>query len=375
MTDEPEDAVEPCSTSPQQAEDAVEHGSTSPRRSGEDAVDLRSDTVTRPSETMREAAAAAEVGDDVYGEDPTVNDLEARAADLLGTADALYFPSGTMANQTAVRVHTDRGQEVVCDRWSHVYNYEVTGLAEHASVQPRPVDAERGIPTPEQVREAYVEPGSHHAAGTGLLVLENTHNHRGGLAIAPGAVDAAAEAAHDLGVPVHLDGARLWNAAVAHDVDPARYTREVDTVFVALSKGLGAPVGSILGGDESFVAEARSVRKLMGGGMRQAGIVAAPAIESLDNVDRLADDHDNAATLAAGLAELDGVDVTTPETNIVIADVAGLGLDADGARSRLREAGLLATDMGETRVRMVTHWDVDAADVERAVERAHSALT
>jgi threonine aldolase len=207
----------------------------------EDAVDLRSDTVTRPSETMREAAAAAEVGDDVYGEDPTVNDLEARAADLLGTADALYFPSGTMANQTAVRVHTDRGQEVVCDRWSHVYNYEVTGLAEHASVQPRPVDAERGIPTPEQVREAYVEPGSHHAAGTGLLVLENTHNHRGGLAIAPGAVDAAAEAAHDLGVPVHLDGARLWNAAVAHDVDPARFTREVDSVFVALSKGLGAP--------------------------------------------------------------------------------------------------------------------------------------
>jgi threonine aldolase len=341
----------------------------------DDVVDLRSDTVTRPSDAMREAAAAAEVGDDVYGEDPTVNELEARAADLLGTEDALYFPSGTMANQTAVRVHTDRGQEVVCDRWSHVYNYEVTGLAEHASVQPRVVDAERGTPTPREVRDAYVEPGSHHSPGTGLLVLENTHNHRGGLAIDPAAIDDAAATAHELDLTVHLDGARLWNAAVAHGVDPARFTREVDTVFVALSKGLGAPVGSVLAGGENVVAAARDVRKLLGGGMRQAGIVAAPAIEALGNVDRLAGDHEHARTLADGLAEVDGVDVTPPETNIVIADVAGLGLDADEARARLRREGVLATDMGETRVRMVTHWDLDGDDVAAAVDRVQAALS
>jgi threonine aldolase len=280
-----------------------------------------------------------------------------------------------MANQTAVRVHTDRGQEVVCDRWSHVYNYEVTGLAEHSSVQPRVVDAERGTPTPAEVRDAYVEPGSHHSPGTGLLVLENTHNHRGGLAIDPAAIDDAAATAHELDLTVHLDGARLWNAAVAHGVDPARFTREVDTVFVALSKGLGAPVGSVLAGGENVVAAARDVRKLLGGGMRQAGIVAAPAIEALGNVDRLAGDHEHARTLADGLAEVDGVDVTPPETNIVIADVAGLGLDADEARARLRREGVLATDMGETRVRMVTHWDVDDGDVAAAVERAQAALS
>jgi len=339
-----------------------------------DAIDLRSDTVTRPSDAMRAAAADAAVGDDVYGEDPTVDELEARAADLLGTEAALYFPTGTMANQTAIRVHTDRGQEVICDRWSHVYNYEVTGMAEHASVQPRAVDADRGVPTPEQVRAAYVEPGSHHAPGSGLAVLENTHNHRGGLAIAPGKIDAAAAAASDRGLPVHLDGARLWNAAVAHGVEPARFTRDVDSVFVALSKGLGAPVGSLLAGDAAFVEAARDVRKLMGGGMRQVGVIAAPALEALGNVDRLAEDHEHARRLADALADVDGVDVTPPETNIVIADVAGMGLDADAARARLREAGVLATDMGETRVRLVTHRDVDGEDVETAVERVHAAL-
>jgi threonine aldolase len=340
----------------------------------DDAIDLRSDTVTRPSDAMREAAAAADVGDDVYAEDPTVNELQDSAAEMLGMEAALYFPTGTMANQTAVRVHTDRGQEVICDDWSHVYNYEVTGMAEHSSVQPRSFDADRGTPTPEQVEDAYVEPGSHHAPGSGLLVLENTHNHRGGLAIAPDAIDEAATAGRDLGLPVHLDGARLWNAAVAHDVAPARFTREVDSVFVALSKGLGAPVGSLLAGDEAFVEAARNVRKLLGGGMRQAGMVAAPALAALDNVDRLAEDHAHARTLAAGLSAIDGVDVVGPETNIVIADVAGLGLDAETARARLREAGVRATQMGETRVRVVTHWDVDEDDVAAAVDRIQAAL-
>lgn len=338
-------------------------------------IDLRSDTVTKPDETMRQAAAEAEVGDDVYGEDPTVNELEAEAADLLGTEAALFTPTGTMANQIAVRVHTDRGQEVICDERAHVYNYEVSGLAEHAAVQPRPVDAgERGILPPEQIREAYVEPGSHHAPGTGLLVLENTHNARGGVAIAPERIDAAAEAAQDLGLPVHLDGARLWNAAVAHDVRPARYIREIDSVFVALSKGLGAPVGSILAGGEEFIEEARNVRKLLGGGMRQAGVIAAPALEGLSNVDRLAEDHVYARLLAEGLAETDGLEVTPPETNIVIADVSGLGMDVYEFGEICRGAGVACTDMGEYRARFVTHWDVDREDIETAVERVTEAL-
>ncbi|PSP79169.1 low specificity L-threonine aldolase [Halobacteriales archaeon QS_1_68_20] len=334
----------------------------------EDAIDLRSDTVTRPSAAMREAAADAEVGDDVYGEDPTINDLQARAADLLGTEAALYFPSGTMANQAAIRVHVDRGQEVLCDRWSHVYNYEVSGLAQHAAAQPRPVDGDRGVPSPEQIEDAYVEPGSHHAPGTGLVALENTHNHRGGLAIDPERIDDAARAARDLGLPVHLDGARLWNAAVARDVPVERYGREVDTVMVALSKGLGAPVGSILAGPEDVIAAARDVRKLLGGGMRQAGIVAAPGIEALSNVDRLAEDHENAQVLAEGLAGIEGLSVTDPETNIVIADVSETGMDVHEFGDRCREAGVLHTDMGEYRARFVTHWDVTREDVETAVD-------
>ncbi len=339
-----------------------------------DAIDLRSDTVTRPSDAMRAAAADADVGDDVYGEDPTINDLQARAADLLGTEAALYFPSGTMANQATIRVHADRGQEVICDRWSHVYNYEVSGLVEHAGVQPRPVDGNRGVPSPPQVQEAYVEPGSHHAPGTGLLVLENTHNHRGGLAITHERIDAAAMAARDLGLPVHLDGARLWNAAVAQDTPVERFVREVDTVMVALSKGLGAPVGSILAGPEDVIEEARDVRKLLGGGMRQAGIVAAPAVEALSNVDRLAEDHEHARLLADGLADIDGLSVTDPETNIVIADVSEAGMDVHEFGDRCGEAGVLHTDMGEYRARFVTHRDVTREDVETAVERVRSAV-
>jgi threonine aldolase len=333
-------------------------------------IDLRSDTVTTPDETMREAAFTADVGDDVYGEDPTVNELEARAADRVGKEAALYVPTGTMGNQIAARVHTERGQEVLADRKSHVVKYELGGFAQHAGLQVRMLDADpRGAPTPEQIDESYVAEDLHRA-GTGLLCLENTHNARGGLAIEPETSAAAADAAHDRDVPVHVDGARIFNAATALDVPVTDLTDPVDSVMFCLSKGLGAPVGSMLAGSDEFIERARRTRKLFGGGMRQAGIVAGPGLEALENVDDLAADHEHARLLADGLNEIDGVDVQEPETNIVLVDVAGLGLDAEGALSRLEERDVLASAFGETTLRFCTHRSVSRTDVERAVTRA-----
>ena len=337
-------------------------------------IDLRSDTVTRPSQEMREAAAAAAVGDDVLGDDPTVNELESVAADVAGTEDALFVPSGTMGNQIAARVHTERGQEVIVERESHVYKYEVGGFAEHSALQIRTVDGgPRGLPSPEQVREAYVE-GNLHRPQTGLLTLENTHNSKGGIAIAPDALAETARAAHDLGVPVHLDGARLFNAATAHDVEITEYTAHVDSVMFCLSKGLGAPVGSILAGPESFIEDALRVRKLLGGGMRQAGMIAAPGLLAIRNRDHLATDHENAARLAAGLDDLAGLSVAEPETNIVLVDTTEAGLTAAAFLETAEAAGVGGSEFGEYVARFVTHWDVDEGDVEAAVDRIESAL-
>jgi threonine aldolase len=329
-------------------------------------IDLRSDTVTKPSAAMREAAADADVGDDVYGEDPTVDDLESRFADLVGKEAALFVPSGTMGNQVAARVHTERGQEVLLERESHVYKWELAGLAQHAELQARPVDGgPRGVVTPEAVEAGYVA-ADDHRPGTGLVCLENTHNRRGGTAIAADRIDAACETAHDRNVPVHLDGARLFNAAAALDVDAARLAREVDSVMCCLSKGLGAPVGSMLAGSESFVAEARRTRKLFGGGMRQAGVIAAPGLHALENRGRLASDHDNAERLASGLDDVDGLRARDPETNIVLVETDG---PAEAFLERCEDAGVLGVPFGERVVRFCTHLDVDRGDVETAVER------
>ena len=337
-------------------------------------IDLRSDTVTRPDAAMRDAAANAEVGDDVYGEDPTVNELERRAAEAVGIEDALYVPTGTMGNQVAVRTHTERGQEALVERESHVYKWELGGMAQLSELQVRTVDGgERGVPTPEQVREGYVAEDLHRP-GTGLLCLENTHNSKGGVAIDPEKIDAAAAAAHDRGVPVHLDGARLFNAAVALDVPATRLTENVDSVTFCLSKGLGAPVGSMLAGSEAFVERARRNRKLFGGGMRQAGIIAGPGLEALDNVDRLADDHANARALAEGLDRVDGLAARTPETNIVLVETDGTGLNAGAFLDACETEDVLGTEFGETVARFCTHWDVDRGDVETAVERVRAAL-
>jgi threonine aldolase len=329
-------------------------------------IDLRSDTVTTPSAEMRTAAAEADVGDDVYGEDPTVNDLEAQFADIVGKEAALFVPTGTMGNQTAARVHTERGQEALVERESHVYKWELGGLAQHADLQVRTVDGgARGVVTPAAVAEGTVEADGHRS-GTGVVCLENTHNSKGGTAIAPDRIDAACEAAHDRDVPVHLDGARLFNAAAALDVDAAGLAREPDSVMCCLSKGLGAPVGSMLAGSRAFVDEARRVRKLLGGGMRQAGIIAAPGRLALENRDRLEVDHEHAHRLAAGLDALEGLEAREPETNIVLVETdrpAGAFLE------NCEDAGVLGVPFGEHQVRFCTHLDVDAEAVETALER------
>ena len=329
-------------------------------------IDLRSDTVTHPSTEMREAAAEADVGDDVYGEDPSVNDLEARFADVVGTEAALFVPTGTMGNQIAARVHTERGQEAIVERESHVYKWEVGGLAQHADLQVRTVDGgDRGVVTPGAVAESYVEADGHRP-GTGLVCLENTHNSRGGTAIAADRIDAACEVAHDHDVPVHLDGARLFNAAAALDVDAARLACAPDSVMCCLSKGLGAPVGSMLAGSEGFVASARRVRKLLGGGMRQAGVVAAPGLVALSNRDRLRADHENARRLAAGLDELAGLAAGEPETNIMLVETEA---PAEAFLEACEAAGVLGVPFGDHVVRFCTHLDVDREDVETAIAR------
>ncbi len=329
-------------------------------------IDLRSDTVTKPSDRMRSAAAGADVGDDVYGEDPTVNELESTVSALLGKGDALFVPSGTMGNQIAARVHTERGREVLLERESHIYKWELGGLAQHSELQARTVDGgERGVVTPEAIAEGYVEADGHRA-GTGLVCLENTHNSKGGTAIAAERIDAAADAAKERGVPVHVDGARLFNAAAALDTEPARLVESVDSVMCCLSKGLGAPVGSMVVGETAFIEEARRVRKLFGGGMRQAGMVAAPGLEALKNRERLAEDHANAERLAEGLAEIAGISVDPPETNIVL-------VEPDEPVERFLEeceaAGVLGVPFDEGRVRFCTHLGVDREDIETAIDR------
>ena len=340
-----------------------------------DIVDLRSDTLTLPTPAMREAMARAEVGDDVWGEDPTVQQLEATAAARLGKEAGLFVASGTMGNLVSVVAHTQAGQEVVLDLDSHIYNYEVAGGTVVGNVQMRPVRTERGFLTPEQVQEA-LRPANIHIPPTGLVCLENTHNRHGGTCCAPEQIAAVAAVAHAAGVPVHMDGARLFNAAVALEREPREFAQPVDSLTFCLSKGLGAPVGSVVCGSAAFIERAKRIRKMVGGGMRQAGILAAAGLISLDRmVDRLAEDHVHARTLAEAVAAMPGlvVDLASVQTNIVIIRVDRGDRPRSTAAAEELVKGCAARKvkihaMGPAAIRCVTHKDVDAEDIRRAVD-------
>ncbi len=333
-------------------------------------VDLRSDTVTKPSPAMRQAIANAEVGDDVHGDDPTVNRLQEYMANLLSKEVALYVPSGTMANQVSIRSVCEPGDELILDETTHSYNYETAGPSALAGVSLRFIRSARGVFNGTDV-EPLVRPRVMHFANSRMVIVENTNNVGGGSVWPLEQVRDVRAAADRHGLHVHLDGARLMNACVATGNKPADFARYVDSISICFSKGLGAPVGSIVAGPADFIDRARRFRKMFGGGMRQAGIIAAAALYAIQhNVERLAEDHANARKLATALAELPGVkvDVDSVETNIVIFDIE---LELGGAANfaqKLRERDVWLLPTGPQRLRAVTHLDVPAAQIDQAIE-------
>jgi threonine aldolase len=338
-------------------------------------IDLRSDTVTKPTAAMRRAMAEAEVGDDVYGEDPTVNSLEQRAARLLGKEAAIFVPSGTMCNAVALLTHCGRGDEAIVGSEAHILHYEVAGAAGLGGIQLRTArNDERGRLDPTEVAALIRDPSDQHQPRTALVCLENTHNRCGGAALTAADTEAVAAVAHARGCAVHIDGARIFNAAVALGVPASTLAAPTDSIGFCLSKGLSAPVGSLLCGSASFIGRARKTRKMRGGGMRQAGILAAAGVVALDTmIDRLADDHRAAKRLANGLARIGGVriDPASVETNIVFFVIA------DGPPqpvvARLRALGVLAGG-DANRVRMVTHDGIGEADIDETLERLEHVL-
>lgn len=337
-------------------------------------IDLRSDTVTRPTPEMRAAMAEAEVGDDVFGEDPTAERLQEHAAAIFEREAALFVPTGTMGNQIAVKLHTQPGQEVVVESRGHIFNYEMATMAAFSGCLARPVDAARGILTWGLI-EPNLSPPVYYRARTGLIALENTHNMAGGTVMQLGRLDEIAAGAGARSIPVHLDGARIFNAATALGTSVARLARGCDSVMFCLSKGLSAPVGSVLVGSRSFIEEARRVRKMLGGGMRQVGILAAAGMVALQTMpQRLIDDHRNARALAEGLAEMPAfqIDLSTVETNIVIADLNGIS--SAELISRLEQRGVRAVPTGARQVRFVTHREIGRGDVSVALEAIRAAV-
>lgn len=332
-------------------------------------IDLRSDTVTHPTPAMREAMAQAEVGDDVFGEDPTVKRLESMAAERTGKEAAVFVASGTMGNLVSLLAHCQRGDEAIVGREAHILQYEVAGAAAVGGILLREVpNAPHGMLDLEAV-EATVRGENIHFPRTAVVCLENTQNRCGGGVITIEETKALAELAHRHGIAVHLDGARIFNAAIALGVEAKELTADVDSVTFCLSKGLSAPVGSVVCGPAEFVAKARKARKMLGGGMRQAGVIAAAGVVALETmVDRLAEDHEHARVLATGLAQVPGIRIDTEaaQTNIVIFAIAG---DHLTFQRRLRDAGLLTTPIGGGRVRMVTHHGITRADIDEALER------
>lgn len=331
-------------------------------------IDLRSDTVTRPTAGMRRAMAEAEVGDDVFGEDPTINRLQERVAAILGKEASLFVPSGTMANQSALKAATQPGDEVICERSCHIFNYEAGMPAAFSGLMMNPLDAPRTLLAPEQV-EAAVRGDNVHLPRTRVVELEITSNRGGGNIYPLETVRAIAQVARRHGLWMHLDGARLWNASVATGIAPAVWAAEFDAVCVCLSKGLGAPAGSLVAGSAEFIRRVHRVRKMMGGGMRQAGILAAAGLYALEHhPDRLADDHAHARRLAEALAQVPGasIDPDQVQTNIVIFDVADPARDAAAVCAALKAEGVLCLPVAPRRIRLVTHLDVTREQCDQA---------
>ncbi len=352
-------------------------------QAGDAAVDLRSDTVTRPTAAMRRAMAEAEVGDDVYGEDPTVNRLQARAAEIFGREAALFVPSGSMGNLIAIKTWTRPGLEVICEQRAHVNQYELASMSALAGCFPRPAFAEDGILTWPLV-EPLIRAKSPNYSQTGLVTLENTHNMAGGTIYPTAVAEEICDRAHAAGLPVHLDGARIFNASVATGKSVKELTRKFDSVMFCLSKGLGAPVGSMVVGSREFIEKAYVHRKMLGGGMRQVGVLAAAGLIALEETPKtLHRDHENAKFLAEGLAKIPGISIDPKKvvTNILIFDVRQTGKTGAQISAELKKRDILANATDKFLVRMVTHYDVDRAKIERAIaalseicatERAHA---
>ncbi len=353
-------------------------------------IDLRSDTVTKPTKKMRQAMANAEVGDDVYGEDPTVNKLQQQAAERLGKQAGLFVASGTMANIVSLLTHGGRGDEVIMGNVAHTFLYEGGASAGLAGFHPQVIPNEPDGTIPLQLIKQAIRADNVHFPRTRLICLENTHNRCGGAVLSPDYCDEVGKLAHKHGISVHLDGARLFNAAIALGVPPTVLTRSVDSVMFCLSKGLGAPVGSVLCGTHDFITRAKRMRKIVGGGMRQAGIIAVAGVYALRNhIDRISVDHDNARILAQGINSMSGVACTNigpndsnhPQTNLVYLKVqqtqpGDRHLDARSLSNRLRNQGVLANPLGNdpTQMRMVTHLDVDEQDIDQALSALKSSL-
>ncbi len=332
-------------------------------------IDLRSDTVTKPSDEMRKAMYEAEVGDDVYGEDPTVTKLQNYVAELLGKEAALYVPSGTMANQICLNVLTNPGDEVICDRDAHIFQYESGSPAALSGIQLSLVDGVRGIFTPEQVEPLIRPTSAYYMARTRVIEIENTHNRAGGTINPIENIKAVSELARKYNLYMHLDGARIWNASVVTNISPAEYASHFDSVSVCLSKGLGAPIGSVLLGTKDFVKEAFRIRKAWGGGMHQVGVIAAAGLFAIkNNISRLKEDHEKAKSLAYGLAKISRVSINPEnvETNILMFTPKDITIE--DFQLKCKDAGLLLGTGKVGEIRAVTHMDVSSEEINEAVK-------
>jgi threonine aldolase len=337
-------------------------------------IDLRSDTVTRPTPAMRRAMMEAEVGDDVYAEDPTVNRLEQRCAEITGKQAALFVPTGTMGNTIAVKLLTEHGQEVIADSRAHVLDYELSMVAWFSGCVIRAIHTEDGILTWEQVRK-LIKPVNPYSAPTGLVEIENTHNMWGGTIYPMETVHEICDGAHERGIPVHMDGARIFNASAATGIPVSEIAAPADTLMFCLSKGLGAPAGSVLAGPADLIAKGRLYRKRLGGGMRQVGVLAAAGLVALEeSPPRLLEDHCNARFLADGLGRIPGIHPRKVATNIVVFDISDTGIAPAEVSKRLRQRGVLMNAINERQMRAVTHYDVNRQACAQALEALAEAL-